>query len=238
METAKALEGKRVCIVGGGNAAQTMAALFPHMGIECDLYAPFADEAQKLIEAIEEQGFIEARFAPHNSPSGVVRGRPSKISAEAKEVIPDADIILLPLPAFVYENLFGQIGPYLKKGALVGVTPGQGGVEWAARRFLGDADYTLFSIMPMPFNCRVAEFGKLVEVQTFKTHYRVGVMPAHKEAEVAGIVTALFGETEGCGHTLASGLYPINAVIHPARLYSLCKDWEPGQPLAENQRFT
>lgn len=235
----KDLEALSVCVVGGGNAAQAMAALFPHRGIACDVFAPYGEEAKGIRNGLEEQGHIRAEFASHNDPAGTVRGRPNRVSEHPDEVIAQADVIILPLPSFAYVPVFEQIGPHLEPGTLVGVTPGQGGVDWAAREVLRGRleSITLFSVMPMPFNCRIAEFGKRVEVQTFKRRYRVASLPGSHERRAEEVAGRLFGPARGCGHFLASALYPINAVIHPARLYTLCRDWSPGQVLSENPLF-
>ncbi len=229
----------KVCIVGGGNAAHAMAALFPHLGIPCNLFAPYGDEAEQIRRGIADQGHILARFAPHNDPAGEVRGRPERVSARPEEVVPGCDVVILPLPSFAYRSVFAQIGPHLDAGALVAVTPGQGGVDWVAREVLGEAlaRVTLCAVMPMPFNCRIEEMGRRVEVQTLKRRYRVAALPAAGEERGVGVVRSLFGHAEGAGHFLAAALYPINAVIHPARLYSLCRDWEPGTVLPRNPLF-
>lgn len=229
----------KVCIVGGGNAAQAMAALFPHMGISCNMFVPYADEAEQICRAIDEQGYIVADFASHNDPHGEIRGRPDKISKNAADVVPDCDVFVLPLPSFAYRDVLLAMKPYLKEGAFIGATPGQGGFDWMAREVLGTAvdSMVIFSILPMPFNCRIVDFGKRVYVQEFKKRYKVGATPSHQSAAAAAISDHLFGASESCGHSLSCALYPVNAVIHPARLYSLCKDWHVGETFESNPLF-
>jgi hypothetical protein len=51
-------------------------------------------------------------------------------------------------------------------------------VDWFAREILGEELFrsiVWFAIMPMPFNCRIDAFGKHVNVQTFKSHYKVSM---------------------------------------------------------------
>jgi hypothetical protein len=229
----------RVCIVGGGNAAQAMAALFPHSGITCNMYVPYQDEAFRLRKAIDEQGYIAAHFAEHNRFAGEVRGKPAIISNLASEVIPDCDVLIMPLPSFAYRDVLTEIKPYLKVGALIGATPGQGGFDWIAKEVLGDRadDVVLFSILPMPFNCRIVEFGKKVYVQEFKKKYKVGSTPTSAISKAVEATKMLFGHAESCGHFLSCSLYPINAVIHPARLYALCNNWNEGDFFPENPLF-
>ena len=229
----------KVCIVGGGNAAQAMAALFPARGISCNMFVPYGDEALRIQEGIDEQGYIAADFASHNEPAGEIKGRPDKISSNAADVVPECNVLILPLPSFAYQDVLTKIKPHIKKGTYIGATPGQGGFDWVAKEVLGDVinDVVLFSIMPMPFNCRITDFGKRVSVQEFKRRYKVGATPSNSCQETVSITNQLFGYSESCGHSLNCSLYPINAVIHPARLYSLCKDWQEGDVLGENPLF-
>ncbi len=228
-----------VCVVGGGNAAHALVALLASRGISVNVLASYGDEAERMNQGIAEQGHIVAEFASHNDPAGKIIGKPSKVSAQAVDVIPDSDLLIMPLPSFTYRTILKEIKPYLRKGMYICVSPGQGGFDWVAREVLGDLvdDLVLFALMPMPFNCRITEYGKSVEVQEFKKHYQVGVLPASATDSVISLTEKLFGSSKSCGHVLASSLYPINAVIHPSRLYTLCKDWQPGTLFPDNPLF-
>jgi len=232
---------KQVCIVGGGNAAHALAALLPSRGFRTVWYAPFEDEAKRINSQLARYKTISATFAPHNTPNGEVQGRPLIVSADAQDVIPSSDVLLLPVPSFAYSPLLRQMKDHLRPGTFVGVTPGQGGFDWIAQEILGStlfSQITVFAILPMPFNCRTTEFGHSVAVQTYKRHYRIGVVPEVRKEEALAINRALFGHTEFIGHFINCTLYPINAIIHPQRLYRLCKDWTPdGPPLKENPFF-
>jgi len=229
----------RVCVIGGGNAAHALAALLPYRGIVTTVLASHGDEAERMTKGVIEQGYIVAEFAAHNIPSGTVIGTPDRISAYAADVVPGSDVLILPLPSFAYASVLKEVKPYLRKGMYIGITPGQGGFDWEAREILGDLvdDLVLFAILPMPFNCRITDYGKRVDVQELKTRYRVGVLPISATGQVIALNERLFGATESCGHFLSSTLYPVNAIIHPARLYTLCKDWQPGERLPDNPLF-
>ena len=164
----------RVCVIGGGNAAHALAALLPYRGMPTNVLASHGNEAERMTKGITEQGHIVAEFAAHNNPFGTVIGTPDKISADAVDVIPDSDVLILPLPSFAYQGVLKEIKPYLRKGMYIGVTPGQGGFDWVVREILGDLvdDLVLFAILSMSFNCRITDYGKRVEVQELKNRYR------------------------------------------------------------------
>ena len=237
----------RVCIVGGGNAAHALAALLPSRGYEVSLYCPFGDEAARLRAGLAAQGGqMIAHFAPHNAPAGEVRGRPSRVSADAGDVVPGADVVVLPLPSFAYPSTLAGLRPHLRRGQVLVVTPGQGGFDWFAKEALGDAllgEVVLAGVMPMPFNCRIEEFGRVVKVQELKRRFSVGALPRSALPRCLALVDGLFGAAPGAARAAGHGsflevtLFPINAVIHPARLATLLAAWKEGDVLDENPLF-
>eukprot|EP00296_Roombia_truncata_P000205 JP435870.1.p1 GENE.JP435870.1~~JP435870.1.p1 ORF type:complete len:384 (-),score=101.56 JP435870.1:71-1078(-) len=182
---------------------------------------------------------MKATFAAHNEPNGLVEGKPVLVSKDPADVIPQSDVIVMPLPSFAYWDILAAIKPHLKEGTFLCVTPGQGGFGWIAQEVLGDVykKVITFATLPMPFNCRITDFGKHVGVQTFKRHYRVGTYPPEASDKALEINTQLFGESQSIGHLLSCALYPINAIIHPQRLYRLLKDYKAGDVLPENPLF-
>ena len=209
------------------------------------MYCPYMDEAERIQRGIQEQGgYLLAQFADHNTPSGDVKGAPKLISKNAADVIPNADLIILPMPSFAYPTILESIKAYIKEGQIIAVTPGQGGFDWFAKDILGMEllkKITLCGIMPMPFNCRISEYGKQVQVQQLKTHYSIGVSNPAELNRCMTMVTDLLGaetvQPAGTGSFLECTLYPINAVLHPARLYTLLQNWKPGDTLSENPFF-
>lgn len=233
----------KVCVVGGGNAAHALAALLPFKGYETTMYCPFLDEANRIEVGMKDQGgYLLANFASHNEPSGEVKGTPSAISKDAADVVPGADLILMPLPSFAYPTILKGLKDHIREGQTICVTPGQGAFDWFAREILGEelmSKITIMGLMPMPFNCRIEEFGKIVNVQELKKSYCIGVTPIEALPKCLKLTEDLFGHAEpaGTGSFLECTLYPINAIIHPARLFTLLRGWKPGNVLVENPLF-
>ena len=72
-------------------------------------------------------------------------------SSEAKDVIPDADVVLICSPAHTKNEILKNIRQHVKKGALIGTVFGQGAFDWQAKHILGDEllqklDLTIFSL--------------------------------------------------------------------------------------------
>ncbi|KAJ1616133.1 hypothetical protein T492DRAFT_600077 [Pavlovales sp. CCMP2436] len=161
----------KVLLVGGGNAAHAMAALFPSRGFETNMLANFADKAERINASLAQHGCITATFDAHNTPSGAVQGRPTLVSKHAADVMAGVRVIIMPLPSFAYKSALEALKPYLTPGMHIGVTPGKGGFDWQTRDVLGAlaSEIVFFALLPMPLNCRITEFGKAVAVQEFKT---------------------------------------------------------------------
>ena len=237
-----------VCIIGGGNAAHALAALLPFQGYEkTTMYCPFKDEAKRINAGIADQdGYMIADFASHNNPSGIVKGKPLLVSKNPVDVIPDADVLIMPLPSFAYPFMLKDIKPYLRDGQILCVTPGQGGFDWFAKDILGTelmSKIIIVGLMPMPFNGRIETFGKHVNVQYLKKKYKIGVIPPTAYSQCQELVEDMFAggsvhvQAAGKGTFLECTMFPINAVMHPARLYTLLLSWKEGDVLDENPLF-
>uniref|UniRef100_A0A7S1I9B2 Opine dehydrogenase domain-containing protein n=1 Tax=Eutreptiella gymnastica TaxID=73025 RepID=A0A7S1I9B2_9EUGL len=228
---------KKVCIVGGGNAAQAFANILPSHGVACNMWCGFGDEAERISAGINSQGGMKV----HWSDGSVTLGKPDKISKDPGEVVPECNVLIMPLPSFAYPSVLTDLKPHLKPGMYIGITPGQGGFDWVARTVLGEElmkSVIFFAIMPMPLNCRITDFGKQVHVQVLKKKYRVGALPAAKTQECCDITASLFqAETTALPHLLTATMYPINAIIHPQRVFRICQPWRPGNYLPENPLF-
>jgi len=235
---------KSICIIGGGNAAHALAALLPFRGYETTMWCPFQDEAERINVGLAEQdGYMIADFSSHNTPSGIIKGKPLLVSKNPQDVVPDADVLIMPLPSFVYPSTLKDIKPHLRAGQILCVTPGQGAFDWYAQDILGTElmnEIIIIGLMPMPFNLRIETFGKLVHVQMLKQKYSIGVLPRTAYSNAKALIEGMFDgsvQPAGNGSFLEVTMFPINAVIHPARLYTLLSSWKEGDILRENPLF-
>ena len=123
---------KAITICGGGNAAHAMIPIIrKHFSGQLNLFLPYGDEANHFQKLIDEKGFLTATIGDNK-----LYGRPDKVSKFAKEVCEDADLILMPLPAFAHEQTLLQIVPFLKEEAIIGAIPARSGFEYTALKIL------------------------------------------------------------------------------------------------------
>ena len=166
----------KITVCGGGNGAQTLAPVAAHnLGCPVDIYAPFADEAERLRAGIAAHGGLEV--------TGAVQGkaRPRRVSADPAEVIPGSNVVVLVLPAFAHEGTLRQIAPFLDEGACVGAMPARGGFDYCAAQILaerGRRDVGLFGLQTLPWACRIREYGRVVHILGVKNIVDAASRPA------------------------------------------------------------
>ncbi len=167
---------RKITVCGGGNGAQTLAPIAAHnLGCPVDIYAPFADEAERLRAGVAAHGGLEV--------TGVVqvKAQPRRISANPAEVITGSDVVALVLPAFAHEGALRQIVPFLDEGAWVGAMPARGGFDYCAAQILakhGRDDVGLFGLQTLPWACRIREYGQVVHVLGVKNVVDAASRPA------------------------------------------------------------
>lgn len=224
---------RHICIVGGGNAAQVLAALLGDAsnhgsGIRVSLLAPFFDECDRLTAAASSNGGITV----DNPDGSSTTGMPDLITSDPSAALVDAQLVLLPLPLFAIPSMCTLIAPHLARDAWVGLLPAQGGVQWVSAALLGlekdRSDVKLFGVDKLPYNCRTIEYGKRVRVFGYKERLGLASIPNEPALaeQMAITVSAVLPRLElfTVPNFLVATLAPSNQCIHPARMYSLFKD--------------
>ena len=207
----------KLTICGGGNAAHVMMALAPNAGWEVDVFAPLANEADRLQAGIATDG-ITAGFGNHQ-----VTGCPRRVSANPGQVIPGSRLVLLALPAFAHGDMLQAIAPFLDTGVAVGALPARSGFDYQARAILGDRPtVSLFGLQTLPWACRITTYGQSVEVLGTKAGVDVAVSPADRADELVAELAALLGlKLKPVASFLTLTLANTGQLIHPGIMYGL-----------------
>ncbi len=224
------MRADKITICGGGNGAQTLVAIAAR-NLSClvDVYAPLADEAQRLLAGVEAHGGLEACGAVQ------AQARPHRISTDPAEVIPGSQVVVLVLPAFAHEAVLHQVAPYLDDGAWVGAIPARGGFDYCAARVLAlhsRPGTRLFGLQTLPWACRIQEYGQVVHVLGVKEAVDAASRPAASIGELAPFLQAMLGlPVEPAASLLALTLANTGQLIHPGIMYGLYAGWD-GTPFA------
>ena len=228
-----------VTICGGGNAAHTLVSLLGRKEeINVSAFLPYGNEAQLWQEGVAQTGGIVA-----HTPKGLMRGRPTRISAQASDVIPDSDLIILALPAFAHRTVLETIAPYVREGSWLVAMPARNGFLWDVQDVWGEhlvsggRPLIVVGLQTLPWACRVRQYGKEVDVLGTKRVVDVAVWPPDVQSVVVGTLASLLEvHLEPVGNFLALGLADVGQIIHPGIMYGLFHSWD-GTPYLEPPLF-
>ncbi len=217
---------KIITICGGGNAAHAMIPIIRNnFSGKLNLFLPYGDEAAQFNKLIEEKRFITATIGEKK-----LYGRPDEASKFAKDVCKEADLILMPLPAFAHESTLLQIAPFLKKEAIIGAIPARSGFEYAALKILMDnkkEKVKIFGMQTLPWACRIKEYASKVDILGEKKSVGLAVFPHKITSELAFFLTQLLDlKIEPLPNMLTLSLANVGQIIHPGIMYGLFKGKE------------
>lgn len=217
---------KTITICGGGNAAHAVIPIIRNnFSGKLNLFLPYGDEAAHFRKLIEEKRFITATIGEKK-----LYGRPDKVSKFAKDVCKEADLILMPLPAFAHEPTLLQIAPFLKEEVIIGAIPARSGFEYAALKILEDnkkEKVNIFGMQTLPWACRIKEYASKVDILGKKESVGMAVFPYKITSELASFLTGLLDlKIEPLPNMLTLSLANVGQIIHPGIMYGLFKGKE------------
>lgn len=215
-----------ITICGGGNAAHAMIPIIRNnFSGKLNLFLPYGDEAAQFKKLIEEKKFITATIEEKK-----LYGRPDEASKFAKDVCKEADLILMPLPAFAHEPTLLQIAPFLKEEVVIGAIPARSGFEYAALKILEDnkkEKVNIFGMQTLPWACRIKEYASKVDILGKKESVGMAVFPYKITSELASFLTGLLDlKIEPLPNMLTLSLANVGQIIHPGIMYGLFKGKE------------
>lgn len=214
-----------ITICGGGNLGHVTAGFLASKdGLCVSLLTTKPELWSQSIEIIDING-------------NTFQGRLDRISSSPKDVIPNADIVLLCLPGFAIHDVLCSIAPWLAKTAWVGTVVSSTGFFFEAMNVLPQ-NQPLFGFQRVPFISRIINYGHLAELKGYKGSLSVAVEQTDKKEEIRGELEHLFNTpTKLLDSYFEVSLSNSNPLLHTARLYAMWKDWEPGIAYDRNPEF-
>jgi NAD/NADP octopine/nopaline dehydrogenase, alpha-helical domain/NAD-dependent glycerol-3-phosphate dehydrogenase N-terminus len=214
-----------VAICGSGNAGHALAVA---------LSQNFEGVVSWLIGSEEKADLLRRRISgPGLQSTGVITGRADRlrtISSDPAEVIPDADIVMIVVPAFGHAAVLNRIKPYVGATTTIGCLPTRGGFEFEASTLISEeglcARPTLFGLQTLPWSTRVVHLGETVNFGAVKAKVVMATLPADDGPDLACQLSKLLGttvvSTDGFVNlTLGNpGQY-----IHPGLMYGHFHSW-------------
>lgn len=195
-----------VTVVGSGNIAHALiSCLRIRDNDTINVLTSQSDYAWKGIKAhiddISKEGFINV------------------ISNDPQKIIPQSDIILFTVPAFVRKAILKKINPYIADSTLIGSFPGVGGFDEEIKEIISNKNINVFSSQRVPYIARIKEKGESVLV-TLKDEIHIAV--AKEQEAVKMQLEQLLGmDVILLDSFLEVSLSNSNPILHSARLYRL-----------------
>ena len=213
----------RICICGGGNLGHVCAGFLANRGHQVSILTTKPERWSQTIEIV--------------APDRSFEGKPAQVSSLPEEVIPQAEIVLVCLPGFAIHDELTKINPYLSKNCLMGTVVSSTGFFFEAFEVM-PADIALFGFQRVPFISRIIEYGQKAELKGYKESLRVAIEQTENKESVRVVLEQLFEKPV----TLAGSFYEVslsnsNPILHPSRLYTMWKDWQPGIVYPRNPQF-
>lgn len=213
----------RICICGGGNLGHVCAGFLANRGHQVSILTTKPERWSQTIVVV--------------APDGSFKGKLAQVSSHPDEVIPQAEIVLVCLPGFAIHDELTKIKPYLSKNCLVGTVVSSTGFFFEAFEVLS-SDIALFGFQRVPFISRIIEYGQKAELKGYKDSLHVAIEQTENKESVRVVLEQLFEKPV----TLAGSFYEVslsnsNPILHPSRLYTMWKDWQPGIVYPRNPQF-
>ncbi|KAL7552227.1 hypothetical protein ACHAWF_015446 [Thalassiosira exigua] len=225
----------KVLLCGGGNAVHVLTSRIGSLpDAQASILSLYPGEAERLEKAVAAAG--KGVHCTTDSGAPPTHGKPAAISDDPSKVAPDADVVVMALPAAFHQLYLERLKPFLKAGVIIGAMPGQSGLDLCARHVLGKTfdSVDLFGFETLPWACRIHEYGKSVEVLGTKAEIGATVVTCADDSkeEVLGTLQHLIGPKpvlKSLGNFLATTLANVN-IVHPTISYGFYRDRDLTKP--------
>ena len=213
----------KICICGGGNLGHVCAGFLANRGHQVSILTTRPKRWNSEIEIV--------------APDGIFTGKLSLISSKQEEVIPQAEIVLICLPGYAIHDELEAIKPFLSKNVKVGSVVSSTGFFFEAFKVL-PPDIPLFGFQRVPFISRIIDYGKKAELKGYKDTLHVAIENTMEKEPIRIELERLFEKSV----SIAESYYEVslsnsNPLLHPARLYTMWKDWQPGIVYPRDPQF-
>ena len=207
-----------ICICGGGSLGHVVAGWLGHKGLRVSILtrSPQRWSTHLTVNTCDGRR-LEAEVY--------------RVSDNAAEVVPDADVVLFCLPGFANESELARVRPWLRRDTYVGTVFASSGFFFKALDILPPTQ-PLFGFQRVPFISRVESYGHSANLLGYRDCYHMAVehvLVGDKEAFASWWHTCLERPVHLLTNYLEASLTNSNPILHPARLYSAFGDWTPAQ---------
>ena len=206
----------KICICGGGNLGHVIAGYV-------------ASRPEFEVSLLTRRPERWSRNLIIDLPDGkTLSGQLSRISSDPKEVVADADIVLLCLPGYSIRETLLRIKDAVSTGVAVGSVVSSTGFFFEAMDVL-PATVPLFGLQRVPFISRTSEYGLRASLLGYKSQLSVAIEQTQQKEVLRQAIERLFDTPTILLHSFYEvSLSNSNPLLHPSRLYDLWRNWHKG----------
>ncbi|MDO5682139.1 MAG: NAD/NADP octopine/nopaline dehydrogenase family protein [Propionibacteriaceae bacterium] len=198
----------KIAVLGGGHGCYAAAADMTERGHEVQLWRRDAEALAPLltdpvIMVRDERGEHGVRL----------RG----VSTNIGDVVADAELVLIPLPATAQLDVAAALAPHLRDGQVVYLPPGTFGsfvMAEEVRRLGSTADVAWAETGTLPWLAR-KHGPTTVAITVRATRLPTGVYPQRASGHALSVLRQAFDSIEDCGDALSGALMNAGPIIHP-----------------------
>ena len=232
-----------ILVCGGGNGAHCLAAIANQRpNTDVCVLTLFADEAQRWTKLLQDEP-MKLSVTYSDGSSGEFSAKPKLVTKNPAEVVPNADVIFMVVPAFAHQEYLTEIAKYAKDNTLIVGLPGQAGFEFQCLNILGEKakSCAIVSFESLPWACRILEFGRHVQVLGFKETLGAALLQGSKcQLPHSAFDTIQWVLGEKPKIKVIQNYIAVNlmakSIIHPPLLYAKWRNWD-GVPLKAKPLF-
>jgi opine dehydrogenase len=209
--------GKKVTVLGAGNAGFALAFHLSHQGHEVALFEH--PDFKQAIEPIQKTGELVAP-AEVEGFKAVVSGtvKITIATSDIKEAIEFGDVVMIIVPAFGQVPIFEMALPHLKEGQIFVSMPGNfASLQYAKilkERGIKKQIYFV-DTDSIPYACRKLKDNQ-VFISGMKLMLNAGVYPANATDKVLADLQPLFTlKLTKNANVLEAGFANMNMIVHP-----------------------
>lgn len=198
----------RIAVLGGGNGGYAAAADLAEQGHEVRLWRRDA----KALGPVVATGRIVLK--DHRGRREVAL---ALASADIGAVADDAELIVVPAPAFAQDDIARALAPHLRDDQVVFLPPGTFGSFVMARTVRAAGSHARVAFAEtgtLPYLARKHASAE-VAITTRATRLPTGVFPAARSAHALAVIARAYPAIEPVDDVLSAALMNAGPIIHP-----------------------
>jgi opine dehydrogenase len=197
-----------IAIIGGGNGAYAAAADLADQGHSVKLWRR---------SKIDFEPLLQSQSINLKDYKGIRKIKLTLASTDLAEVVKDAELLVIPLPATAQSSLAKELAPHVRDDMVIFLPPGSFGSYVMAKAFIdaGNSAKVLFAETgTLPYLARKHGMDT-VAITTRATRLPTGVFPSERSNFAFNVLRRAYPAIEPLQDALDGALMNAGPIIHP-----------------------